>query len=142
MRGGARTRSGLHDGARPSVSGCSALSFAAEEGHTGLVRLLLEARARTDDANLAGQTPLILACSNAHAEAAQALIEARASLDVHMSYSSRATDGGQRSGQTALSLAAPRPAEPPTTPDPQSQLHAWRRGGGCREEGQLSIIFR
>merc|ERR1712232_1083393 len=64
-----------HDGATP-------LLIAADRGHSGVVRLLLTAGAKSVDAAKAcGCTPLFMAAQNGHLEVTIMLLDARARVD-------------------------------------------------------------
>ena len=54
--------------------GWYALHEAASEGHTGIVRLLVEAGADVNAVTGGGNTPLHMACYNGHVEAARCLL--------------------------------------------------------------------
>jgi ankyrin repeat protein len=71
LRGGVPER-----GSRPARAGLmTALHYAAREGHTSVVALLLGNGARIDDPEANGVRPLLLAIMNDHAETARYLIE-------------------------------------------------------------------
>jgi ankyrin repeat protein len=71
LRGGVPER-----GSRPARTGLmTALHYAAREGHTSVVALLLGNGARIDDPEANGVRPLLLAIMNDHAETARYLIE-------------------------------------------------------------------
>lgn len=71
LRGGVPER-----GSRPARAGqMTALHYAAREGHTDIVALLLQKGARIDEPEANGVRPLLLAIMNDHAETARYLIE-------------------------------------------------------------------
>lgn len=77
-------RGGLPEdrGMRPFRSGgMSPLLYAAREGHTAMVRRLLDAGAGINGTEANEITPLLMAVSNDHAETARLLIERGARLD-------------------------------------------------------------
>jgi ankyrin repeat protein len=77
LRGGVPER-----GSRPPRAGqMTALHYAAREGHTGVVTLLLANGARIEDAEANGVRPLLLAIMNDHAETARYLIERGADVN-------------------------------------------------------------
>ncbi len=76
-----RALDGLEDGEEVNAAdeeGMSALHWAADRGHPGVLRLLLAAGGRVDAADCEGQTPLHYAASCGHAEAARVLVGAGA----------------------------------------------------------------
>jgi ankyrin repeat protein len=77
LRGGVPER-----GSRPARAGqMTALHYAAREGHTGVVALLLANGARIDDPEANGVRPLLLAIMNDHAGTARYLIEHGADIN-------------------------------------------------------------
>jgi len=77
LRGGVPER-----GSRPARAGqMTALHYAAREGHTGVVALLLGNGARIDDPEANGVRPLLLAIMNDRAETARYLIEHGADIN-------------------------------------------------------------
>ncbi len=71
LRGGVPER-----GSRPARAGLmTALHYAARQGHTGVVALLLQKGARIDEPEANGVRPLLLAIMNDHADTARYLIE-------------------------------------------------------------------
>ena len=77
LRGGVPER-----GSRPARAGqMTALHYAAREGRTGVVALLLGNGARIDDPEANGVSPLLLAIMNDHAKTARYLIEHGANIN-------------------------------------------------------------
>ena len=56
------------------------LCAAAENGHSGAVRLLLDAGADTESANAEGLSPFCIATKNGHAEVVKMLLDARTAI--------------------------------------------------------------
>ena len=75
----------------------TALSWAADRGHQGVVKLLLEKGAAVDLKNSDGETALCLAAYGGHEAVVKMLLEKGAAVDLNNS-----------DGETALSLAAGR----------------------------------
>ena len=95
LEGGAATA------AMQSAHGCTALGLASEEGLTELIPALVETGCvAVDTCDAVGASPLILACYNGHVDAARALLDAKAAVDLHERIDHR------RGGQTSLQLAA------------------------------------
>jgi ankyrin repeat protein len=77
LRGGVPER-----GSRPARAGqMTALHYAARQGHTGVVALLLGNGAHVDDPEANGVRPLLLAIMNDHAATARYLIEHGADIN-------------------------------------------------------------
>uniref|UniRef100_A0A0G4ID66 Uncharacterized protein n=1 Tax=Chromera velia CCMP2878 TaxID=1169474 RepID=A0A0G4ID66_9ALVE len=63
-------------------NGKTALMGASENGHTDIVRLLVDAKANVDMQDKNGQTALILASENGHMDIVRLLVDARANVDI------------------------------------------------------------
>jgi hypothetical protein len=63
------------------VDGSSAMFLASACGHTGVVRVLIEAGADTKKANVDGQTPLFTACGNGYKDVVELLLQAGADTE-------------------------------------------------------------
>ena len=120
----AAVRSQLSRGAKltycPDELSYTALHEAAARGHDRLIPLFIQRHANLDLVTASGHTPLALACMNGHADAAELLVKAGASLDV------------ATSGMTAQDLANKHTsweqdqlaewAKPPPKPPPLEEL--------------------
>uniref|UniRef100_A0A0G4HXG7 Uncharacterized protein n=1 Tax=Chromera velia CCMP2878 TaxID=1169474 RepID=A0A0G4HXG7_9ALVE len=76
-------------------NGKTALILASANGHTDIVRLLVDAKAYVDMQDRYGKTALILASFHGHTDIVRLLVDAKANVDMQDSY-----------GQTALILAS------------------------------------
>lgn len=83
----------------------SALMYAAEGGHTGIVRLLLKAGARHNATTIYDETALMYAAGNGHSETTKVLIQAGSNLNV-MAGGDNYEVRGRNYGGTALGYAA------------------------------------
>ena len=84
--------------------GSTALTLAAESGHSETVKLLLEHKANVEAANKYGSTALIHAAYQGHSSAAELLLKQKANIE-----------GANKNGETALRCATGKGHKDPET---------------------------
>ena len=71
---------------RRDSNGQTALHIAASEGHTEVVKLLLDAKAEVNAQSSAGLTALTMVASRGHTEVVKLLLNAKAEVNDHDEY--------------------------------------------------------
>eukprot|EP00933_Yihiella_yeosuensis_P060159 TRINITY_DN6223_c0_g1_i1.p1 TRINITY_DN6223_c0_g1~~TRINITY_DN6223_c0_g1_i1.p1 ORF type:complete len:210 (-),score=71.03 TRINITY_DN6223_c0_g1_i1:149-778(-) len=85
-----------------SHGGACALLMASGNGHTEIVKLLLEAKASTETANESKSTALHWACLNGHLDVVKSLLEAKANADVKNDFGKRPFEEAYGKGHTEV----------------------------------------
>lgn len=85
-----------------AASGKTALMAASENGHEGVVTMLLSLRANANRGNNNATTPLIAACRGGHFACAEALVKAGANVNAHTKDGTTALMAAIDAGHMAL----------------------------------------
>ncbi|CAJ1371444.1 unnamed protein product [Effrenium voratum] len=105
-----------------SHGGSTALLMASANGHTAIVRRLLQARAAPSLANDAGNCPLHWAALNGHLEVVRALLEARANANARNDFKKRPFDEAlSKSNEDICEALASATCFDEDVPEPEAQ---------------------